>query len=226
MKHILEYYTWVAVNEATIIPSKVSSGISLMQGLIDRGFTPEQSAGIVGNMYQESKFDHTIDNTGGSKAFGLIQWTDTGGRRSSMLKSAGKTYKTRKETTVDNQLDFLKTELTSTYTDVTTGKPTTYEKTQWNNAVSAIAKGVTRAKQKVSNTPEGWAEVFDEYSVRSGGSNLSVRKAAATEIYAEYNKIKAATNVPTIGAESTPEPVEPTPEPIGRLPLLPIEPLK
>jgi hypothetical protein len=217
MKHILEYYKWVSVNEATIIPSKVSAGISLMQGLIDRGLTPEQSAGIVGNMYQESKFDHTIDNTSGSKAFGLIQWTDTGGRRSSMLKSAGKTYKTRKETTVDDQLDFLKTELTSTYTDVTTGKPSSYYKRMWDKAVAATSS---------VNTPSAWAEAFDTYNVGSRGSALSVRKNAATEIYAEYNKIKAATNVPTIGSESTPEPVEPASEPIGRLPLLPIEPLK
>lgn len=207
MKHLLEYKDWSFLNEGKVLSSEkdIQSGLNIMKGLIDRGFTKEQAAGWVGNMFQESNFDHTLDNTGGSGAFGLCQWL--GGRRDSMLKSAGKSYSSRKQTTIDNQLDFLKKELTTKYISAKTNDYTDYEKRQWDKATSAISKGITGKGEKVSNTPEGWATVVDEYSERSGGSSLSTRTSAARTIYNKYTELEKAGNP----EEVTKKPIFPSP---------------
>ena len=189
MKNLLEYKNWASLNEGKILSKEtdIQNGLIIMKGIIDRGFTKEEAAGWVGNMFQESNFNHIIDNTTGSGAFGLIQWL--GGRRDSMLKDAGKTYATRKQTTIDNQLDFLKKELTTKYINPKTNEYTDYEKRMW-------AKATTQAKPQ--NTPEAWAKAIDKWSVRSGGSALSTRSSAARTIYDKYVELEKAASAEEI----------------------------
>jgi hypothetical protein len=221
MKHILEYYNWVAVNEGKILTDTYyPKAFEIVKGLVDRGFTVEQAAGWAGNMFQESDLNHKIVAANG--AFGLIQWL--GDRKKAEWKFEGLTDKTKSNTDLNKQLDFIKAETVGsiTYPD---GRADVYEKGRWNKAVSAIAKGMTSGGKKVSNTPEGWAVAIDEYSIRSGGSALETRKAAARTIYDAY--IENTKDVPVPPESSAPVEAEPAaPEPIGRLPILPAEPLK
>jgi hypothetical protein len=215
MKHILEYYTWVEVNEGkSITDSYYPKAFEIIKGLVNRGFTVEQAAGWAGNMFQESDLNHKSVAPNG--AFGLIQWL--GDRKKAELKFEGLTDKAKSSTDFNKQLDFIKAETVGsiTYPD---GRADVYEKGRWNKAVSAIAKGVTSTEKKVSNTPEGWAIAIDEYSIRSGGSALETRKTAARKIYDEYTKLTKEVPAP-VEAEPT------SPEPIGKLPLLPITPVK
>jgi hypothetical protein len=221
MKHILEYYKWVAVNEGKILTDTYyPKAFEIMKGLIDRGFTVNQAAGLVGNMFQESDLNHkTVADNG---AFGLLQWLST--RKKAEWKYEGINDKTASNTSLAKQLDFIKQETTGaiTYPD---GHADSYEKGRWNAAVSAVKKGITGKGLKSPDTPEGWAVAIDEYYVRSGGSALETRKAAARTIYDAY--IENTKDVPVPPESSAPVEAEPAaPEPIGRLPLLPIEPLK
>jgi len=72
---------------------------------VKKGFSPQQAAGIAGNLYQESSFNPTIVGDNGT-AFGLAQW------RGSRLSELQKTIPNWK--TIDGQLDFIWKELNST----------------------------------------------------------------------------------------------------------------
>jgi hypothetical protein len=213
MKHILEYAQWV-VNEGKVLtPNYHAKGIEIMKGLIDRGFTVNQAAGLVGNMFQESDLNHK--NVADNGAFGLLQWLST--RKKAEWKYEGINDKTASNTSLAKQLDFIKQETTGaiTYPD---GHADSYEKGRWNAAVSAVKKGITGKGLKSPDTPSGWAVAIDEYYVRSGGSALEVRKDSATKLAEEYNKLALNTNV-----QAKPQPVQV--EPINKLPIKPAEPI-
>lgn len=71
--------------------------------LIRNGFTREQTAGIMGNLMQEHRFN-TSDVPGG---LGIAQWT--GGRRLNLINQYPNSY-----LSIESQLDFLMKELSST----------------------------------------------------------------------------------------------------------------
>lgn len=73
----------------------------------DRGYTPEQAAGIVGNLMQESGPNLKIDIIGDNgKSFGIAQWQKD--RRTELGKFANKRPE---DTTLDEQLRFIEKEL-------------------------------------------------------------------------------------------------------------------
>lgn len=76
--------------------------------LIEQGFTPIQTAGIMGNLKQEHRF-HTSDTPGG---LGIAQWT--GGRRANLMSWAN-------YDNIYTQLDFLMFELNNSYPTVLDG---------------------------------------------------------------------------------------------------------
>src|SRR5690606_28579908 len=53
---------------------------------IDKGLTPEQAAGIVGNLQSESGVQPGRNQDGGGPAFGIAQWE--GGRRTNLERFA------------------------------------------------------------------------------------------------------------------------------------------
>lgn len=76
-----------------------------MQYFMAQGWTKEQAAGIVGNLYKESKFDHTAVGDSG-KAYGLAQWHPD--RQADFKKKFGKDIK---KATYQEQLAFINYEL-------------------------------------------------------------------------------------------------------------------
>lgn len=76
---------------------------------IGRGFTKEQAAGIVGNLYAESGLDHSIKQVGGGPGFGLAQWE--GPRQADFKRVMGKDIK---DSTEADQLNFIVWELENT----------------------------------------------------------------------------------------------------------------
>jgi hypothetical protein len=80
--------TYTAANIAINTPkNKQESEKIIMERLISGlGITTEQAAGIVGNLYQESRLDHTAINPT-SKAFGIGQWL--GSRKTDLINFAG-----------------------------------------------------------------------------------------------------------------------------------------
>lgn len=73
------------------------------------GFSPEATAGIMGNLYVESHFDPAIIEAGqefklGSTGFGIAQWT-TAGRQQALFDYAKSQNKKRED--LGMQLDFL-----------------------------------------------------------------------------------------------------------------------
>ena len=128
----------------------------LYQRFIDRGYSKEQAAGIVGNLSIESSLRPTAFNPagGGAGAVGLAQWR---GERLERLKafaaSQGKGY-------LDPQLqaDFIDRELRTT---------------------ESVAGGLLRA----ATTPEEAARVFSLAYERGEGRDTAQRIAVARSLY-------------------------------------------
>ena len=79
-----------------------------MQYFIDRGFSPEQAAGLVGNFIHESDgLNTTIKNKVTGRAFGIAQWL--GDRKTKLLKKYGP------NPTLKQELDFVMEELQTTH---------------------------------------------------------------------------------------------------------------
>lgn len=72
------------------------------------GFSKEQAAGIAGNLYAESKLDHTIPQVNGP-AFGIAQWEPP--RQADFKRIMGKDIQ---NSSLKEQLDFILWELNNT----------------------------------------------------------------------------------------------------------------
>ena len=66
--------------------SNSNKGLSLANALIQRGFTKEHAAAIIGNVWAESSFNHT--SVGSAGDFGLMQWL--GPRKKALKQFADK----------------------------------------------------------------------------------------------------------------------------------------
>lgn len=90
----------------TLTPSSGSGKESICIGFLNAGYSPEQTAGVMINAYDESRFDSNAFNPagGGIGAYGLFQWRS--GRQSSL--KALKNYNTP-----DVQVAFALSELNS-----------------------------------------------------------------------------------------------------------------
>lgn len=138
-----------------------ASGRSLMQGLIQRGFTKEESAAIVGNLWAESGFRTNATNPT-SGAFGLMQWLS--GRKSRLYSYAAE--KGKSVTDVNLQLDYIKWELKG---------GNAYETEQFKKAMSY---GNT-----VSAKTKGFAEQVERASSGELSRSMSKRIGAAESVY-------------------------------------------
>ena len=172
-------YKGVKLYSNRIPKNKTSIGIDLMNGLIKRGFSQYQAAGIVGNLYAESNFNFAQTNPDdlGSPSRGLVQWK---GIRFNRLKEfAGN----RPWTDRDVQLDFLVYELKNYYPNVYANL---MNSSNWYEASEAFAPyegyagydGTTATARKA-----GWSQSRVDQEHRS-------RISYAKEIYDLYNKGK------------------------------------
>jgi hypothetical protein len=120
---------------------------------IAKGWTPEQSAGIVGNLQAESGANLKIDAVGdGGLAYGIAQWHPP--RQANFAKAYGKNIR---GSTLEDQLAFIQWEL--------------------DNTESKAASWLKRAK-----TTDEAAWVFDKYYERSAGLHTSQRVANAAAL--------------------------------------------
>lgn len=73
----------------------------------DKGFTAEATAGIMGNMQQESGIDPTVNQNGGGPAKGIVQWE---GARFTNMKAFAQ-QRGKDWTDLDSQLEYVYKEL-------------------------------------------------------------------------------------------------------------------
>lgn len=140
---------------------ETASGRALMQGLIQRGFTKEEAAAIVGNLWAESGFRTTATNPT-SGAFGLMQWL--GGRKSRLYSYAAE--KGKQVTDKELQLDYIKWELKG---------GNAYETNQFKKAMSYGTDVASKTK--------GFAEQVERAEAGELSSSMSKRIGAAESVY-------------------------------------------
>lgn len=138
-----------------------ASGRSLMQGLVQRGFTKEEASAIVGNLWAESGFRTNATNPK-SGAFGLMQWL--GGRKSRLYSYAAE--KGKSVTDANLQLDYIKWELRG---------GNAYETAQFQKA---MAYG-----SSVADKTRGFAYEVERASSGELSSSMSKRVGAAESVY-------------------------------------------
>lgn len=136
---------------------------------INKGLTPEQASGIVGNLAQEStvKLDSSIENSIG--AFGIAQWL--GSRRKDLNNFAKENQK--KPSDFDLQLDFIWHELNTT------------EKRAYNKLKEA--KSVTEAAEVFVNK-------FERSGEKKGDAGYDRRINYAKQFYTEFNGVVPVSN--------------------------------
>lgn len=132
---------------------KVKAG-EIYRYLLEKGFTPAQAAGILGNMQVESGFDTGAYNPG-EGAIGLCQWE--GGRRTALENFAANDPEHRSVTDYKLQVDFMVSELKGS------------ESNAYSHLTSAGSAGAAAA-------------AFDQYYERSSGEARGQRVANANSI--------------------------------------------
>jgi LysM repeat protein len=144
--------------------SYIDKGLSLANALIRRGFTKDQAAAIVGNIWAECTFDHTETGSGGD--FGLLQWL--GPRKKALQEFANN----RKSSIMNltTQLDFIKYELLDEYDG-----EYAYETTMFRRA---MAYG-----DSIRDKAEGFARYSERPKKAALAASLPTRKKVAQQIY-------------------------------------------
>lgn len=140
---------------------ETATGRDIMQGLISRGFTKEEAAAIVGNLWAESGFRTDAVNPS-SGAFGLMQWL--GGRKSRLQQFSAE--KGKPATDFNVQLDYIKWELKG---------GNAYETEQFKKAMSY--------GDDVASKTRGFAEQVERAGAGELRSSMSKRIGAAQSVF-------------------------------------------
>ena len=144
--------------------TNISKGLSLANALIKRGFTKEQSAAIIGNVWAESSFNHTAIGVAGD--FGLMQWF--GPRKKALKQFADKQKSSIMNLTT--QLDFIKYELLDKYDG-----EYAYETNQFRKAMSY--------GDSILDKAEGFARYVERPLAGALKQSLPTRQIIAQQIY-------------------------------------------
>lgn len=154
MNYILNIRDWKRVNEeveasesaaADITSDELKKAISVVNGLVQRGFTKNQAISLAGNMSVESRFK--TDATDG-RAVGLCQWQ---GARLTALKSYAKS-KGVAHTDMSLQLDFIKYEMKDYYLPYAQGVPK--DLVYINSGTTSAPKYIKTRKELSSTSAE------------------------------------------------------------------------
>ena len=173
---------------AAVSPQKIYSM------LVDRGFSDVAAKGILGNMFQESKFDPDVyqkkDDNSTGKGRGLLQW-EAGGRFDTdplnLIDFANKQEKSWKDPEV--QLDFMIAEM-----DKSAGL--TPESAKRQNYQYDMA----RTMMNQAKTPEEAAEIFSNLYVKPGKAHLDTRMDYASKFEPRTTQVAQA-DVPPVMQE-------------------------
>lgn len=142
---------------------ETAKGSQLMNGLIRRGFSKEEAAAIVGNLYAESTFRTGAQNPK-SGAFGLMQWAY--GRKDTLLRRAREAGKS--PTDIEFQLDHIAWELRG---------GSSYETSQFKKAMSYGTS--------VASKTRGFANEVERASAYELQGSMSKRIGAAQSVYGQ-----------------------------------------
>lgn len=147
--------------------------------LINAGYTKEAAAGVMGNIYQESRFDPSLVEKGTEIGFGLCQWSY--GRRTQMEAYAES--KGVEPSDIDTQIEFLLTEMTPGATGPAQG----YADVQFYKK-KVKGKEYTREDWINAETPEDAAAAFCWSFERPNEDKamLDVRQQKAREYFEKY----------------------------------------
>ena len=135
------------------------TGLAFTYFVEEKGLTPAQAAGIIGNLRQESGLDSAALQAGG-EGHGLAQW---GGSRLLELEAFAK-KKGVPWTDANAQLEFIWWELT--------------EKPRFAPVLAALGS---------AQTPQAAARVFEEGYEVAGKPDMANREAYAAAALAQYN---------------------------------------
>lgn len=153
--------------------------------LMERGFTLEQAAGIVGNLQWESGSESLDPKGSDGVAFGIAQWQD--GRRRALEQYGGADHDK-----FETQLQFLGVEL-----GFEEGK----------NGVQSGTEKATVAAVKATSTPEEAALAFEHAFERSadtpGSPGYIARQANARKLFEQYKDGGVGQTGTTTPASST-----------------------
>lgn len=167
---------------------------SIYSMLTNRGFSDIAAKGILGNMFQESKFDpdvyQRLDDNSTGKGRGLLQW-ETGGRFDTdplnLVDFANKQEKSWRDPEV--QLDFMIAEM-----DRSAGL--TPESAKDQNYQYDMARSMMNQAQ----TPEEAAEVFSNLYLKPGKVHMDTRTAYASGFEPQTTQVAQA-DVPPVMQE-------------------------
>lgn len=177
-----------------LVNGKTADGNSIeakvYQFFTQNGFTPASTAGIMGNIYQESKFDPAALQNGRGPAAGLFQWegyTTNGGRWIELNKYAQS--KGKHWTDLQSQLEYALKEMAETQKWMWTSGPA-------NNKYASVS-GLDEFKQMKDVSMA--TEAFENHFERAGTPMMDTRKQKAIEYYNKYSGA-TFTNPTTFGS--------------------------
>jgi hypothetical protein len=161
LKKYIDPITFIGLD---ITNNQSGTSNKIIDFLVKKGLTPEQSAGIAGNLYVESGFNTTIPGDNGT-SIGLAQWhSNRMDRMIGWLDSNG--YEL---SSIVGQLSFLWWELNN------------YEKNALDNIKSA-------------DSPTESANIFARYYERPLSKNYTKRERYAEKFYDKYNDSRSKIN--------------------------------
>jgi len=202
--------TPTASNETGNSPSPVGSGPSNLQlpkgksissneatdYLVKKGMTPEQAAGVVGNLLQESKLNSGAQNAS-EGAYGIAQWR--GSRLTELQNFAASRGKTIDD--VNTQLDFIMHELNGK--EKRAGEMLFASKTA-EEAAYNFGKYYERPKTVEQSRMNFASQTLAQYKPTGGGGSSNVQLAqvgdgmgsGGAEMMAASNAVNDAKNSP------------------------------
>lgn len=137
-----------------------NNSLYAMQYLIGKGLSPEQAAGVVGNLMQESGMNPGQYQKGGGGGYGIAQWTSS---------ARQKALRSRPDyNTLQGQLDFLWSELKGN---------------------TGYREGNLEKLKKASNELDA-AKIFQDTYERAGKPNMPRRYKYAKDALALWNQQK------------------------------------
>lgn len=133
--------------------------------LRNKGLPEKSAAAIMGNIYQESKFDSNLIEVGSGEGFGLFQWSF---ERKAQLKSYG--------TDLQHQLDFFWSELTG---ENTSSRGSTL---QWINKGNFKLDNFLKGNGSIDELTEAFCVCWE----RAGVPMMQNRIEAANKYFSQY----------------------------------------
>jgi cell wall-associated NlpC family hydrolase len=136
--------------------------------LINKGLNEKATAGIMGNISQESSWDVTEIESGSGVGFGLCQWSYS---RRTQLEAYG--------TDLDHQLNFLWSEMTGENLSETGAE------LQWNNAQGYTYSDFSGGNYSPSDSAAAFCWCWERPNASE--ANLSYRQSQAESFYTTYH---------------------------------------